>query len=73
MSKRSRQLEKEAREQGLTPTKDLEVDESGLSEEEKGHTSFPWTFIIIAGVIILAMVAFLIVELTTGGPIPWNH
>jgi len=55
--------EQEAKEQGLTPTKDLEVDESLLSEEEKeeNRLHFPWTMAIIGGVILLAMIAFVIV------------
>lgn len=60
MSKRSRQLEKEALEQGLTPTEELEVDESMLSEEEKGHFSIPLTAIIICGVLFLIVVGILI-------------
>ena len=69
MSKRSKQLEQEAKEQGLTPTKELNVDETGLSESEKEHTVFPWTFIIVGGVIVIAMIAFVLVIVLNGGPI----
>lgn len=55
MSKRTRQLEKEALEQGLTPTKQLEIDET-LLEEEKPHYSIPWTAIIIIGVLSLIVI-----------------
>ena len=65
---RSKQLEKEAKENNLTPTKDLEVDESGLSEEEKGKTTFPWIFIIIGGVIITLMAVAIILIYVFGGP-----
>ena len=51
--KRQKQLEKEAEEQGLTPTKDLKVDESSLEEDQKEKTNIPVTFIIISGVLLL--------------------
>ena len=51
--KRQKQLEKEAEEQGLTPTKDLKVDESALEEDQKEKTNVPVTFIIISGVLLL--------------------
>lgn len=60
MSKRSRQLEKEALEQGLTPTEQLEVDESMLAEEEKSHFSLPLTAIILCGVLFLIVIGILI-------------
>lgn len=60
MSKRSKQLEKEALEQGLTPTKDLKVDESLLSEEEKEHFEFPWTAAIIIGALTLVIIGLVI-------------
>lgn len=56
MSKRTKQLEKEALEEGLTPTKDLKVDESLLSEDEKEHTVIPWASIIVVGVLFLIVV-----------------
>lgn len=60
MSRRSKQLEEEALKEGLTPTKDLQIDESELSEEEKGHYSIPWTSIIIVGVLFLIVVGLTI-------------
>lgn len=51
--KRQKQLEQEAEEQGLTPTKDLKVDESSLEEDQKEKTNVPVTFIIISGVLLL--------------------
>lgn len=65
---RKKQLEKEAKENNLTPTKDLEVDESGLSEEEKGKTSFPWLFVIIGSAILLVMIVVIILIYSFGGP-----
>ena len=44
---RKKLLEEEAVQENLTPTKDLEVDESNLAPEEKSHFVFPWTFLII--------------------------
>lgn len=60
MSKRSKQLEKEALEQGLTPTSELEVDESGLEPEAKSHYTFPLTALIICGVLFLIVVGLVI-------------
>lgn len=60
MSKRTRQLEKEALEQGLTPTKQLEIDETLLEEDEKPHYSIPWTAIIIIGVLSLIVIGLTI-------------
>ena len=65
---RKKQLEKEAKENNLTPTKDLEVDESNLSEEEKGKTSFPWLFAIIGSVLIVLMVVTIVLIYVFGGP-----
>ena len=70
MKSRRKELEEEAKANNLTPTKDLEVDESGLSEEEKGKTEFPWTFIIIAGVIVVVMAVVIILIYAFGGPKP---
>lgn len=60
MSKRSKQLEKEALEKGLTPTEQLEVDESSLTEDEKVHFSFPLTALIICGVLFLIVVGLVV-------------
>ncbi|MBR0295418.1 MAG: hypothetical protein IJQ67_05915 [Bacilli bacterium] len=68
MKSRKKELEEEAKENNLTPTKDLEVDESGLSEEEKGKTEFPWTFLVIAGSIVLIMIVVIILIYVFGGP-----
>ena len=65
---RSKKLEEEAKQENLTPTKDLEVDESKLSEEEKGKTEFPWLFVIIAGSIALIMIGIFITIFAIGGP-----
>ena len=61
--KRQKKLEKEAAEQGLKPTNELEVDESNLSEEEKGHIEAPIGFFIIGGVLFLVIIALFIVIL----------
>lgn len=60
MSKRSKQLEEEALREGLTPTKDLQIDESELTEEEKEHFSIPWTALIIIGVLFLIVLGLTI-------------
>lgn len=60
MSKRSKELEKEALEQGLTPTNELKVDESLLTEEEKEHFEFPWTAAIIIGFLTLVIIGLVI-------------
>lgn len=62
-----KKLKDEMKQENLTPTKDLKVDESELTDEEKGKTYFPWTFAIIAGVIVLCMIAFIIVIACLGG------
>ena len=67
-NKRNKELEKEAKENNLTPTKDLEADESGLSEEEKGKTSFPWLFLFIGGGILILLVVAIILIYVFGGP-----
>ena len=66
---RKKILEEEAKQEGLTPTEDLKVDESSLSEEEKGHFEIPLTFIIVAAIIIVAMIVFAIVVIVSGGPV----
>ena len=68
MKSRKKILEEEAKEQGLTPTKDLEVDESALSEEEKGGYHFPWIYLFIAlGVLALMAVLIVVIFLRGGG------
>ncbi len=61
--KHRKDLKEEAIREGLTPTKDLEVDESELPEEEKGHYSIPWSFLIIIGILLVAIIALVIVIL----------
>lgn len=68
LNKRQKELEKEAKENNLTPTKDLEVDESNLSEEEKGKTTFPWMFLFIGGGILVLMIAAIVLIYVFGGP-----
>ena len=66
--KHRKELKKEIKEENLTPTKDLKVDETNLSEEEKEHTSFPWTFLIIGGSILILMIVAIVIIFVTGGP-----
>ena len=66
---RKKELEEEAIRDNLTPTKDLQVDESNLNEEEKGHFEFPWMYLIVGGVILLVMVALIITIYALGGPV----
>lgn len=65
---RKKILEEEAKQENLTPTKDLEVDESGLAPEEKSHFVFPWTFLIIGGSLVIIMVVVIILIYALGGP-----
>ncbi len=51
------------------PTKDLEVDESQLSDEEKGHFELPLTAIIIFGVIIVLVILCFVMINIFGGPV----
>ena len=60
---RSKKLEKEAKELGLTPTKDLHVDETNLVEEEKPHFVLPLSSIIIISILTIAVVALVIILL----------
>ncbi len=66
---RNQKLEEEAKKEGLTPTSELKVDESGLEPEQKGHIELPLTFIIIAAILVVAMIVFAIVVITSGGPV----
>ena len=61
MAFRGRKLEKEAKELGLTPTKDLKVDESSLPEEDKPHFSIPLDAIIIMSVLTVVVIALVII------------
>ena len=53
----------------LTPTKDLQVDESELSPEEKGHFEFPWTALIVIGVLLIIIAGLIVAINLLGGPI----
>ena len=64
--KHKKELKEQAEKEGYVPTSQLEVDESGLSEEEKGKTIFPWSFVITAGVIALIMVVLMIIIFKVG-------
>lgn len=61
MFKRKRELEKEAKELNLTPTKDLEIDETELTEEEKPHFEMPISSLIIIGGLLLVVIALIII------------
>ena len=64
MSKRSRELEEEAKkEENYRPTKDLQAD------EEKPHIEVPWTALIIIGVLLVLAITCIIVIFALGGPI----
>ena len=65
---RKKLLEEEAIQENLTPTKDLEVDESNLAPEEKSHFVFPWTFLIIGGSLVIIMIVVIILIYVFGGP-----
>ena len=67
--KHRKELKKEMEDENLTPTKDLKVDESELTEEQKEKFHFPWAALIIVGSLILIIVAIIIVIYATGGPI----
>ena len=66
--KHRKELKQEQVEENLTPTKELKVDESSLSEEEKEHFSFPWTFLIIGSSLVTLMVVAIVIIFVTGGP-----
>lgn len=67
--RRKKFLEKQAEEEGLTPTKDLQVDESGLEEEDKPHFELPLSALIVFGVLIVIIIVCVIVIYANGGPI----
>jgi len=67
MKSRKKVLEEEAKQDpNYRPTEELEVDESQLSEEEKGHVEIPLTAIIIIGILILLIIACIIVIAVVG-------
>lgn len=60
-------LEEEAKkDKDYVPTKNLHVDESKLSDEEKSHTHFPWSALIIGGGILLLMIVCIVVICVLG-------
>lgn len=62
---RARKIEEEAKkEEGYIPTKDLKADET--PEEKKTHYNFPWTGLIVGGVLLLVAVACIIVIFIVG-------
>lgn len=67
--RRKKFLEQQAEKEGLTPTNELQVDESGLAEEDKSHFEIPWTALIVFGVLILVIIACVIVIYASGGPV----
>ncbi len=71
--KHRKDLKEEAIREGLTPTKDLEVDESELSEEEKGHYSIPWPFLIVIGILLLVIIVLVIVIIVLNNQYYANH
>lgn len=63
MSKRSRELEEEAKkEENYRPTSELQA------EEEKPHIEVPWTALIICGVLLVLVIVCIIVIFALGGP-----
>lgn len=64
MSKRSKQLEEEAKQDpNYRPTSELQA------EEEKPHIEVPWTALIIVGVLLVLAIVCIIVIYALGGPI----
>ncbi|MCR4879350.1 MAG: hypothetical protein K5906_00110 [Bacilli bacterium] len=64
MSKRSKQVEEEAKlEENYRPTEELQAD------EEKPHIEVPWTALIICGVLLLLAIVCIIVIFALGGPV----
>lgn len=64
MSKRSREVEEEAKKDpNYRPTSDLQA------EEEKPHIEVPWTALIIVGSLLVIAIVCIIVIFSLGGPI----
>ena len=64
MSKRSKQVEEEAKlDPNYRPTSELQ------EEGEKPHTEVPWTAFIIVGVLLVIAIICIIVIFALGGPI----
>jgi len=67
---RRKQLEEEAKKDpNYRPTKELEVDTTGLSEDEKPHNEIPWLGIIIFGAIAILMAICIVIICVFGGPV----
>ena len=63
MSKRSRQVEEEAKKDpNYRPTSELQ------EEGEKPHIEVPWTALIIVGVLLVIAIVCIIVIFSMGGP-----
>ena len=64
MSKRSREVEEEAKKDpNYRPTNELQA------EEEKPHIEVPWTALIIVGVLLGLAIVCIIVIFALGGPV----
>ena len=64
MSKRSREVEEEAKKDpNYRPTSDLQA------EEEKPHIEVPWTALIIVGSLLVVAIVCIIVIFSLGGPV----
>lgn len=64
MSKRSREVEEEAKKDpNYRPTSDLQA------EEEKPHIEVPWTALIIVGSLLVIAIVCIIVIFSLGGQI----
>lgn len=62
---RGKIAEEEAKkEEGYIPTKDLKADET--PEEKKSHFDIPWTGVIIAGALLVIVIALVITILLLG-------
>lgn len=70
---RRQKCEEEAKKDPIyTPTKDLKIDESQLSDEQKAELApkgIPWIPIIVIGTIVILMVICIVVIMASGGPI----
>ena len=63
---RRRIAEEEAKkEEGYIPTKDLKADET--EEERRNHFDIPWTGVIIAGALLVIVIA-LVITIFVFGP-----
>lgn len=61
---RARKAEEEAKkDENYVPTKDLEAD------EEKPNFYFPWTALIIGGVLVVIIVVLVVLIFALGGPV----